>query len=270
MFHVTVVNLSRTARTPIEGGGPTDLGNLSATELIALLEGFIEVDPVENMKAEPEVRVQNRRNRFIVRTGQKKLFLQDARNLAEPAYVLTAAEIIAELDGSAEAKRTAPPFPTAQRAEEPAAFGDTGSGIPLPPRPPERAPSFPWIPLLLVLLLGGYMGYTQWTSRAGADSAAPTLAPLPTAERLAEDAALTGVYMTGPEPGQHGLVILGDGKLKLFRVNAQAAPGVVYGTYQIGRLDGKLCLATDQPGRLIKVIDRQSLEYSGESYQRIP
>jgi len=268
MFHVTVVNLSRTARTPIEGGGPTDLGNLSASELIALLEGFIEIDPVENMKAEPEVRVQNRRNRFIVRTGQRKLFLQDARNLAEPAYVLTASEIIAELDGSAEAKRTAAPFPAARQAEEPATSGDTGSGIALPPRPPEREPAFPWIPLLLVLLLGGYIGYTPWTGRTG--GAAPALAPLTTAERLAEDAALTGVYLTGPEPGQHGLVILGDGKLKLFRVNAQAAPGVVYGTYQIGRLDGKLCLATDQPGRLIKVIDRQSLEYSGESYQRIP
>lgn len=268
MFHVTVVNLSRTARTPIEGGGPTDLGNLSASELISLLEGFIEVDPVENMKAEPEVRVQNRRNRFIVRTGQKKLFLQDARNLAEPAYVLTTSEIIAELDGSAEAKRTAAPFPTAQRAEESSASGDPGSGVALPPRPPEREPSFPWIPLLLVLLLGGYIGYTQWTGRVG--GAAPALAPLTTAERLAEDAAFTGVYMTGAEPGQHGLVILGDGKLKLFRVNAQAAPGVVYGTYQIGRLDGKLHLATDQPGRLIKVIDRQSLEYSGEIYKRIP
>ena len=72
------------------------------------------------------------------------------------------------------------------------------------------------------------------------------------------------------EPGQHGLVILGDGRLKLFVVNAQAAPGVVYGTYRLGRLDGKLCLSTDQPGGLITLRNRETLVYCGENYQRIP
>ncbi len=268
MFHVTVVNLSNTGRTPIEGGGPTVLGNMSADELTTLLNTFIEVDSVENLKAEPEVRVQNRRNRFVIRTGERRLFLQDARNLAEPAYVLTATEIIAELDGSAAAKRTTPPIPVSLPSDAMSSSGGTASGIELPPRPEEPERSFPWALLLLVLALAGYIGYTQWTSRAA--SAGPELTPLTTAERLTEDASLTGVYMTGSEPGQHGLVLLGDGKLKLFRVNAQAAPGVVYGTYRIGRLDGKLCVATDQPGGVIKVIDRQSLEFCGEIYKRIP
>jgi hypothetical protein len=76
--------------------------------------------------------------------------------------------------------------------------------------------------------------------------------------------------MTGSELGQYGIVILGDGKLKLFRVHAQAAPGVVYGTYQLGRIDGKVSLATDQPGGVIRVIDRDTLSYCGDTYRRIP
>ncbi len=266
MFNVTVVNLSSTARTPIEAGGPNDLGLLSPSELTALLDAFIEVDAVENMKAEPEVRVQNRRHRFIIRTGNRKLTLQDARNLSEPAYELTASEIIAELDGSAAAKRTAVPFPTAARTDQAPTYGDTGSGVPLAPRVVVE-PKFPWVPLVLVVLLSGYIAYDLWTEPAASDQ--PALAPLTTAERLSEDASLTGVYMTGSEPGKHGLILLGDGKLKLFRVTAQAAPGVAYGNYQFGRLDGKLCLSTDQPGGLIKVIDRQSLEFCGEIFKRI-
>jgi hypothetical protein len=65
-------------------------------------------------------------------------------------------------------------------------------------------------------------------------------------------------------------VILGDGRLKLFVVNAQAAPGVVFGTYQLGKHDGKLCLATDQPGGLITLRDRETHGYCGKNYQRIP
>jgi hypothetical protein len=116
--------------------------------------------------------------------------------------------------------------------------------------------------------LSGYIAYSEISSPAAAEI--PSLTPLTQSERLAEDAVLTGVYMTGSDPGQHGIVILGDGKLKIFVVQAQAAPGVVYGTYQLGRVENKLCLATDQPGGLIKVNDRDELEYTGEKYTRIP
>jgi hypothetical protein len=269
MFTVTVCNLSRDARTAIEGGGSVNLGTLSAEELTALLDQFIEIDALENSDHDPEIRVQSRRERFIIRTGQKKLFLQDARNLAEPAYVLTVAEILAELDGSAAAKRTVPPMAMAVSSE--AAPEDAGTAPPMEITPMPVVPARPW-PLGLigvVLALGGYVAYSEWSADRGSSDRAD-FAPLTAAERQAEDSSLTGVYSTGSEPGQHGIVILGDGKLKLFQVYAQAAPGVVYGSYRFGRVDGKLCLATDQPGGLIKVIDRESLEFCGEIYKRVP
>ena len=261
IFKTTVVNLSSDGRKAVEGGGPVEVGSLDAEQLHTLLETFAELDPVENTRADPEIRIVVRRDRFIVRTGQKKLFFQDVRNLSEPTYVLSAEDIIAELDGTAAAKRTAPPFAMAAApAPEPVA-------VVLPP-PEETSRTTTSILLGLVLLLGGYAVYSGVTRGSKGDL--PSLAALTPSERAAEDSHLTAVYMTGSQPGQHGLVILGDGKLKLFRVHAQAAPGVVYGTYQLGRIEGKVALATDQPGGLIRVLDRDSLSYCGETFRRIP
>jgi hypothetical protein len=268
MFNVTLINLSPDARTVVPDSGPVNLGSIPADELVRLLETFAGIDELQNSKADPEIRVQVRRDRFIVRTSNQKLILQDARNLAEPAYVLSAGEIIAELDGSAAARRTAPPIPLpvfsgSDRPDD----APTATGTELLP-PVVVEPSWPWALIGLVLLLGGYIGYAAWTGRAAA--ALPRLAPLTQAERQAEDAVLTGVYTTGSAPGQHGIILLGDGKLKLYRTFAQAAPGVVYGTYRLGRLDAKLTLATDQPGGVITVRDRDTLEFCGELYRRVP
>ena len=118
-----------------------------------------------------------------------------------------------------------------------------------------------------MLLLGGYIAYSERADRRGGDQ--PALTPLTAAECAAEDSLLNGAYMTGTEPGQHGIVVLGSGKLELFQVNARGGPGTVYATYLLGRKDGELCLATDQPGGLITVTNRESLEFCGETYKRI-
>jgi hypothetical protein len=268
MFNVTLINLSPDARTVVADSGPVNLGSIPAGELTRLLETFVGIDALQNSKADPEIRVQVRRDRFIVRTSNGKLILQDARNLSEPAYVLSAGEIIAELDGSAAARRTAPPIPLPSQFDSYSANSTSpATGTELPP-PVVVEPSWPWALIGLVLLLAGYIGYAEWTGRAA--SAAPALAPLTQAERQAEDAVLTGVYTTGSAPGQHGIILLGDGKLKLYRTFAQAAPGVVYGTYRLGRLDAKIALSTDQPGGLITVRDRDTLEFCGELYRRVP
>jgi hypothetical protein len=266
MYSVVVCNLSPDARTATEGAGNTDLGSLSAAELSALLTTFAEIDAVQNMKADPEIRIQTRKDRFIVRTGQRKLFLYDARRLSEAAFVLDPGEIMGEIDGTAAAKRTLPPFAYANAGrDEAAATAEELKYVP-PPQLERRRWTLPLLGTALVL--GGYAAYAAWT--ADEDEAPPALTALVGAERQSEDAALTGVYMTGSEPGHHGIALLGDGRLKLFVIHAQAAPGVVMGTYRIGRLDTKLCLATDQPGGLIKVLNRETLEYSGETYRRLP
>lgn len=269
MFNVIVVNLTPDARSAIEGGGPVDLGQLSAGELGALLDVFAELDPIQNLKADSEIRVQTRRDRYFIRTGERKLFLYDSRKPSDPAYVLSSSEIIAELDGTAAARRTVPPIPMSRLTGSETRADAANAPVAEVAAPPIEQRRSGAIPLLaLAALLGGYIAYSGWTVR---DSAAtPPLTDLSPSDRIAEDLALTGVYMTGSEPGHYGIVILGDGKLKLFQVNAQAAPGVVYGTYRLGRLSAKVCLATDQPGGLIVVAERNTLEFCGEKYTRIP
>jgi hypothetical protein len=76
--------------------------------------------------------------------------------------------------------------------------------------------------------------------------------------------------MTGTQPGQHGIVLTTTGELRLFELRAVDAPRVVRATGELGRVGPTLCLATDQPGGLITVPDRDTLVYCGETYKRIP
>jgi hypothetical protein len=275
MFSVTNVNLTADARHGDAGAGPRRAVQMSADELVALLEVFAEIDAHENNAADAEIRVESRRNRFIVRTAQKKLFLHNPRDLAEPAYVLSAREIIAELDGSAaEARRTAPPLPLPLVTDRGPSSGAPGTPSgdgeflnELPARPPPEPPSFPFVLVALVVALGGYVIYAEFFAPHG--DPRPALTPLSATELVAEESALTGSYMTGTEPGQHGIVILAGGKLELFQVNARGGPGTVYATYTLGRKNGELALSTDQPGGLIKVSSRDALEFCGETYKRI-
>lgn len=267
MFYVTCVNLTADARKGDAGSGPRRTVEMSADRLVALLEVFAEIDAGENNAADPEIRIESRRNRFMIRTAQKKLFLHNPRDLTQPTYVLSAREIIAELDGSAaEGRRTAAPMPLPSATEG----RTTGEGEFLnefPARAPADPPSFPFGLLALVCVLGGYIVYGEFFARHGDEP--PALVPLSAPERVAEESSLTGAYMTGTEPGHHGIVILASGRLELFQVNARGGPGTVYGTYRLGRKDGRLVLSLDQPGGLIKVNGREALEYCGETYRRI-
>jgi hypothetical protein len=268
MFSVTLVNLTPDASAAVEGQPPVDLGTLKPAEFDSLLRTFTAIDPVQNLKLDPEIRVSTRRERFVIRTGQGKLFLYDTRRMSDPAFVCSPSEAIAEIDGSAVAQRTAAPFSMSPFAGgDPAAVESATLASAAPP-PAVESRRTSWVLLAVTLLLSAYVVSVEVGTRG--ESGAPTLSPLSDSERQTEDAALTGVYMTGSQPGQHGIVILGDGDLKLFTANTNAAPSVVYGKYKLGRLDSKLCLATDQPGGIIRVTDGRALEYSGEKYDRLP
>jgi hypothetical protein len=268
MFHVTNVNLSADARHGDTGAGPRRTVEMSGDALVALLEVFAEIDAHENNEADAEIRVESRKYRFVVRTAQKKLFLHNPRDLAEPAYVLSAREIVAELDGSAaQARLSTPPVPVSFGTEPKPSSGEGELLNELPPRRVADPPSFPFVLLALVVALGGYAIYAEffvphWDPR-------PVLTPLSGPELVAEESVLIGSYMTGIEPGQHGIVVMAGGKLELFQVNARGGPGIVYGVYTLGRNDKTLNLNTDQPGGLIKVISRDALEFCGETYKRV-
>lgn len=268
-FGVTLINLAPDAHAAVEGNPPFELGLIPQRELLVLLATFASLDAVQNLKLDPEIRIHTKRDRYIVRTGEGKLFLYDARNPSNPAHVCsTPAELIGEIDGTAAALRTVAPFPMDPSSHRDAGIAeDRAAETALPPAAPPPAKPTTLILAVAALILGGYVAYAKFSG--GTSAAAPALVALTTAERTAQDAALIGVYMTGTQPGSCGIAVQGDGNVKIFRVNQLAAPSTVYGSYRLGRIDSTLCLATDQPGGLIKVIDIRTLEYVGEKYERI-
>lgn len=125
--------------------------------------------------------------------------------------------------------------------------------------------------LFLAITAGLLLAATIYLAEPFAADVAPGgfVAVEPT-ELAGLSATLTGVYLTGSEPGQHGMVISGPAELKLFELGTVAAPRFVYVTYRLGRIGPKLCLATDQPGGVIEVTADGTLVYGGEDYRRIP
>jgi len=264
MFDVTLVNLASDARSASADRGSSDLGTLTADELTALLENFRELDPVQNLEADPQIAIATRREKHVIRTGQKKLFLYNTRHRDEPAQTLTATGIIAELDGTAAAARTVSSLPSDLPPVEETSAPVTAIG-------PADVPALRWRLALAAIAcaLAGYIVYSMFGA-AGGNARSPLSRIADPTELATDRASLVGVYLTGSEPGQHGIVVLADDTLKLFQINAQVAPSMIYGTYRLGRRGAALGLATDQPGGVIDVLDRDNLVFCGETYKRIP
>ena len=259
-YNITLVNLSADARAAEISLVTIDRPGLSPEELQVLLENFSALDAVQNVTADPEIRVQSRRESYLIRTGQKKLFLYDALNRESPAQVLTVPQVLAELDGTAAAGRTVAPFMFSRPAE---AGADSLAATPARPAGAE-------LKALLILAAVAAVLWAVLTFLRATDAERPALSPIDASELASLRASLPGVYMTGPLPGQHGIVVSDSGDLKIFQVNAQEAPSVIYATWEAGRIAGKLALATNQPGGRIEVVDRDTLVYCGENYLRIP
>lgn len=263
LYHVILINLAPDARSFV-ALSHIERRDVATEDLRLLLQNFCGVDPVENTSADAEIRVQVRRESYLLRTEQRKLILYDVHHRDLPAQRFTLEEVMAELDGSAAATRNQ----SVQQVR--AEYKPVGNELPVPePAPPAVASKPRLIALVIaaVVLLAGIVFLAGPVDRDGRPEGFERLEP---AERGALEAKLTGVYLTGNEPGQHGIVVTGPRELKLFELGAVEAPRVVYVAYQLGRVDGKLCLATDQPGGVIEMTANGNLAYCGETYQRIP
>ncbi len=265
MYDVSLINLSADAHSAADSfRGKIPRPGLSEAALALLLHAFADIDAVENAVAAPEIRVAVGNERYLLRTGQHKLMLYDNLRREVPAFVLTVDEAMAELNGSAQALRH-----EAIRQHQSAVVEAEA----LAPRPPS-VPAVPASKRRLVVLgvaacaLLGTIISLQIEGRR-----APSPLPFHAVNRTEARALLpgvAGVYMTGNQPGQHGIVVLAAGRLKLFELDTRAAPRVVYATGRLGRTGPRLALATDQPGGLIEVTDPNTLVYCGEVYRRIP
>ncbi|MBI2518196.1 MAG: hypothetical protein HYV95_15045 [Opitutae bacterium] len=263
-YHTILVNFTADVRSVAGKPEHMESRELTDAEVRQLLEAFCGIDPVENEALEPEIRIQVRHDNYLLRTGQKKLIFYDARHRDLPALVLTVEETMKELDGSAEAARSASTLRHALRT-------GAATAAPFPAaRAPETKASRPRLLAFgaITLALLTALVALRWGNRPAALPA--QYRPVGDAEAVSLRAGLVGVYMTGNEPGDHGIVVSLAGELKLFELNALTPPRVVYAAVEAGRIGSQPALATDQPGGVITVVDRDTLSYCGETYRRIP
>jgi hypothetical protein len=263
MYHVTLVNLAPDARSADVYLGASKSRTCSAAELGALLNVFRELDPLQNVEADPEIRIHHRSSRYTVRTGQGRLLFSDANDSTQPTLVLSVAEILAELDGSAAAARTRAPFSIAERPELGAAVQEVPK-VAVAAASAKHRVRLVALSVATVLLLAANVGLL-WLRGSAPE---PELTPLDSVELAAAVPTFEGVYVTGSEPGARGIVVGGEGTIRIFELNAGGAPSFVHGTWKAGRFENKLSLLVPQLRTIITIVDRETLLYGGERYRR--
>src|SRR5580698_4710039 len=98
MYRVSTSHLGPDARRTRAAAEDTDRGELSAAELTALLEAFVEIDPADNEEHDPHVVAAGRSAKLIIRTSRGRLQVYDVRDHAAPAVEMTPSGIIQRLD----------------------------------------------------------------------------------------------------------------------------------------------------------------------------
>lgn len=263
MYNLTLVNLAADARSVV-ARAQFPQHNLGPAALRELLLNFCELDPIDNALSEAEIRIQSKRESYCIRTERKRLILYDVHHRDQPGQILTVDEALTELDGSATlARHQSILVARAAALITPVAPVE----LPLAAEPAAGASALGRLGVAAGLLLG-LMIYLA--APALRPDSGPGFIPVATAELAALQTALTGVYLTGNEPGQHGIVVDRSGELKLFELGAVAAPRVIHPLAVLGRHNAQLCYQTDQLGGLIEIKNYQTLIYCGEIYVRLP
>jgi hypothetical protein len=272
-YSATLVNLSRDARTADVSLGRSRPASLSTTELGSLLDAFCGLDALQDASADPEIRVEHGSDRYlIIRAGQGRLALYNARDRTQPAQVLTPIEILAELDGSACAVRKASNATVTGSASpltaEPGvtlAPGVTSESVPyIPPEPVRHTRTMVLVGAMfasLIIVLA--VKLSDRPPRASDD-----VVLLPRAEHAGVAQSVEGVYVTGSNPGDRGIVVAAAGTIRFFQLNADTAPSMAHDTWKPGRRDQRLCLAITDLGSVVEIMDRDVLLYQGDRYRR--
>lgn len=261
-YNVTLINLAPDARSAAPGGQKLEQRGIAGEEIRILLQNFCDIDPVENAMAEPEIRVQARGQSCRIQAGHKKLIFYDALNRDAPGHMCSVAEVMAELDGSASAARSTPLLAQALAS---GSMRAAAGYVPPPPSAPNVA-RLTGMSLGAAALLGALV-YLHLSRPA--DEPRSGFQPLPAAEAEALRTSIAGVYLTGAEPGRHGIVVQPTGELRLFQLRATEAPRLVHATAEPGRTGASLAFATNQPGGHVEIRDAETLVYCGETYKRV-
>jgi hypothetical protein len=253
MFTVTSVNLSSDTTTASVEFEPTELGTLSAEEFTALLERFSLLNPRQNFEADPHLIVTAAAGKFIVRTGQGKLFLYNARDTTEPYSELSVPEIVAQLDR----QLTSPPFPGAEAS---ATAGAADGAKPAPHY------GIAFAILLAGIALNGYTLYSFFYTQSVNEP--PAVVLLTEATEISERGReIIGSFATGNMPGDRVITISADGKIAFFELGTKDSRGNNTDTYKLGRHEKRLCLLTAESG-VVDITNPDTLVYYRDTYRR--
>ena len=249
MFTVTTVNLSADPSAADCRVGPSELGVLTPDEFRSLLDRLSGIESAQPDGADPHLVVTSAAGRFIIRTGQGKLFLYNARNTTEPSSPLSPEELVTQLDP--------------QITQAPFAF---------PPATPTKKPkgaSHYAIVFSLVfagLALNGYTLYSVFNIESVAQPpAVVVLTDLN--ERTTRGRDAIGSYATGSRPGDRVITVTPDGKIRFSARGSPDAISINTDTFRLGRHDKRLCLLTAESG-VVDFVNPDTLLYYGDTYRR--
>jgi hypothetical protein len=245
MYLVTTSHLGPDARRTSATEEPKDRGDLTSSQLAALLDGFVEIDPADNEELDPHLIVTGRGAKLIIRTSRGRLQVYDVRDHAAPAVEMTVAGILQRLD------RIETTSPFSQAEEQPA------------PTAPHRGIAFAM--LALGLILNGYILYSVFYVESVNKKVEVKL--LTDADEIkAKEATLAGTYVTGAKTGDRVIDIDSAGQVHFYEIGAKGPINDSRDTYRIGRHDGMLCITTTDSGVVDLVGD--TLVYYRDVYQR--
>lgn len=256
MYRTATVNLSDDLATADPIYGTNELGELSGEQIIELLEKFRALDVMQNHHAEPHLVLNGRSGRMIVRTGQGKLYLYNARETIEPYAELSPAEIVAQLDRTA---LTVAPWAQAQ----------TSSDVPVAKAPPRPAPHKGIAAAILIagVALNGYTLYSVfYTDSVNDQPAATLLAEGP--ELAARRNEVIGTFATGSAQGDRVIVVASDGTIRFNEIGSKLVSSRNHDVYRIGRRAARYCLTTAESGT-VDIVDADTLSYFRDTYRRV-
>ncbi len=264
MIRTTLVRLDAHAAHASPDFGTKVLGELSPDQVLILLREFSRIDPVDNIDADPEIVLETPQGTRVVHTIQGGLQVSDPAIPGGRENLLGAEEIVDRLRaGDQPDPRANLPEPSAHREDALVYVPPATTAFTLL-RPFPRA-------ALAVLALGlaGYLAYPALQAAAFAPH--DSIVAIGNAGEIAAlRDELAGVYLTGTQPGNHGIALNADGTMKIFQINSQnRAPSFIADTYRFGRIAGVVCAIGRQINEPIRTDGRNRLSFGGEIYARI-
>jgi len=248
MFRVTTVNLTREPLSARPDLGRGDLGVLDAAQLLVLLENFRRLDAIQNHDAAPQILVEGSARKFLIRTGQEKLYVHVGGDIGSSAVELDAAAIIQRLDASTAVDPQDAAETAARRKKRRLTF--LAAGI-----------------LIASVALDGFTVASVFHTESVNEQ--PAIVPVTVPHELtALQQSVIGRYATGSAPGDRVIEMLDHGEVRFKEIGTSGERLESADSYGIAHVGSTLCAVTRASG-IIEVTDIDSLVFWHDVYRRV-